>query len=164
MPYMNRKAIILSLSLFAIAIISFVAAYSYENYFGPKTVLHTNEDKAHCRQGNVLEGVNRQARFTVLSTCEQAVGIVYNMTGIKKEDGDYQFNLAVQKPYKKLLNEENIKQVQGMLVVEIIPIDQNSSSVQIPKNGDKIEGYGAWVTDNPKGWNELHPAWNITIL
>lgn len=161
---MNRKAIIISLSLFAIAIISFVAVYTYENYFGPKTVQQTDLDKSHCRQGNVLAGVNRQARFTVLSTCEQAVGMVHNMTGIKKADGDYQFNLAVQKSYTKLLNEENIKQVQGMLVVEIIPRDQNTSSVQIPKNGDKIEVYGAWVTDNPKGWNELHPAWNITIL
>ena len=64
------------------------------------------------------------------------------MTGIKEEDGDYQFNLVVQKPYRK--------QVQGMLVVEIIPKDQNSISIQIPKNGDKIAAYGAWVTDNPK--------------
>jgi hypothetical protein len=51
-----------------------------------------------------------------------------------------------------------------MLVVEIIPKDQNSTSVHIPRNGDKIGVFGAWVTDNPKRWNEIHPAWNITIL
>jgi hypothetical protein len=51
-----------------------------------------------------------------------------------------------------------------MLIVEIIPKDQNSISVRIPKNGDKIGAYGAWVTDNPKGWNELHSACNVTIL
>jgi hypothetical protein len=160
---MNRKELLIA-SLFGIAIISFVGIYSYENYFGPKTVLQTNHDNGHCRQGNVLAGVDRQARFRVLSPCEHVVGIVHNMTGIKKEDGDYQFNLAVQKPYKKLLNDVNIKQVQGMLVVEIIPMDQNSSWVQIPKDGDKIGAYGAWVTDNPQGWNELHPVWNLTVF
>jgi len=160
---MNRK-VLLFVSIFTVAIVSFAAVYSYENYFGAKTVMQTNRDRVHCRQGNVLEGVDRQARFSVLSPCEHVVGIVHNMTGKKQEDGDYQFNLAVQKPYRKLLNEVNIKQVQGMLVVEIIPMDQNSSPVQIPKNGDKIGAYGAWVTDNPNGWNELHPVWNLTVL
>src|SRR6266498_3520440 len=112
---MNRK-VLLFVSLFPIAVFSFAVVYSYENYFSPKIVLQTNRDKVHCRQGNVLEGVDRQARFTVLSPCEHVVGIVHNMTGIKKQDGDYQFNLAVQKPYKKLLNGVNIKQLQGMLV------------------------------------------------
>jgi hypothetical protein len=160
---MNRK-VLLFVSIFTVAIVSFAAVYSYENYFGAKIVIQTNRDRVHCRQGNVLEGVDRQARFSALSPCEHVVGIVHNMTGKKQEDGDYQFNLAVQKPYRKLLNEVNIKQVQGMLVVEIIPMDQNSSSVQIPKNGDKIGAYGAWVTDNPNGWNELHPVWNLTVL
>jgi hypothetical protein len=51
-----------------------------------------------------------------------------------------------------------------MLVIEIIPKDQNSNLVQIPKNGARIEAYGAWVTDNPHGWNELHPAWKVRII
>ena len=59
---MNRNELLIAL-LFGIAIISFVGVYSYENYFGPKTVLQTNHDKGHCRQGNVLAGVDRQARF-----------------------------------------------------------------------------------------------------
>jgi hypothetical protein len=92
-----------------------------KTYFGAKTELQTNHDKVHCRLGDVLKGVDKQVRFTVLSPCEHVVGIVHNMTGMKKEDGDYQFNLAVQKPYRKLLNEINLKQVEGMLIVEIIP-------------------------------------------
>jgi len=79
-------------------------------------------------------------------------------------DKDYQFNLLLDQLYKKLLNEQNNKQVNGMLVIEIIPKDQSTNLVQIPKNDDKIEAYGAWVTDNPHGWNELHPAWKIRIL
>ena len=86
------------------------------------------------------------------------------MKGTREEDGDYQFNLQVEEPFKKLLSNENAKQVNGMLVVEIIPKDQNLSDVQIPKSGDKIEVYGAWVTDNPHGWNEIHPAWQVKVL
>ena len=79
------------------------------------------------------------------------------MKGTKEDDGDYQFNLFVDQQYKRLLNEQNNKQVNGMLVIEIIPKDQGSSLVQIPKDGDRIQAYGVWVTDNPHGWNELHP-------
>jgi hypothetical protein len=83
-----------------VAIVSFAATYAYANYFGPKTVLQTNPDKDNCRQGNVLEGVDRQARFNVLSTCEKVIGIVHDMKGTKEDDGDYQFNLFVDQPYE----------------------------------------------------------------
>ena len=87
------------------------------------------------------------------------------MTGPKQSDGDYQFNLDLEHPYNKFLNDGNDNRVNGMLVIEIIPRDQiNNPSVQIPKNGDRIEAYGAWVTDNPHGWNELHPAWKVKVL
>jgi len=45
------------------------------------------------------------------------------MKGTKEDDDDYQFNLFVDQPYKILLNEQNNKQVNGMLVIEIIPKD-----------------------------------------
>jgi hypothetical protein len=83
------------------------------------------------------------------------------MKGTKEDDGDYQFDVALEQPYRKLLNQENYRQVNRMLVVEIIPKDQSSTLVYIHKNGDRILAYGAWVTDNPHGWNELHPAWEL---
>lgn len=137
---------------------------SYTKYFGPQNVIQTNPDSENCRQGNIFDGVDRQSRFTALSTCEKAVGIVHDMKGTTEEDGDYQFNLELESPYTKLLNSENIKQVNGMLVIEIISKDQGLPVVQIPKNGDRIEVYGAWVTDNPHGWNEIHPAWKVRVL
>lgn len=33
-----------------------------------------------------------------------------DMKGTKEDDGDYQFNLALEPPYRKLLNQENYKQ------------------------------------------------------
>lgn len=140
------------------------AAFAYARYFGTQTIIQTNPDSTHCKQGNIFDGVDRQARFTVLSTCEHAIGVVHDMKDTKEDDGDYQFNLQVEDSFKKLLNDQNVKQVNGMLVVEIIPADQSSSNVQIPKNGDRIEINGAWVTDNPHGWNEIHPAWQVKIL
>ena len=145
-------------------VIAFASTYAYANYFGPKTVLQTNPDSINCRQGNVLDGVDRQARFTVLSTCKKVLGVVHDMKQTKEDDGDYQFNIAVNGTYKRFLNDQNNKQVNGMLVVEIIPKDQGSVSVNIPKNGDLIEVYGSWVTDNPHGWNEIHPAWKIRTV
>jgi hypothetical protein len=154
-----NKKIVIGIIAAVVIIGGGLAAYAY--YFGPQTVNQTNPDTAHCRQGNVLDGVDRQARFKVLSTCETAIGVVHNMTNSKQEDGDYQFNIDVQSQYKRLLNSENDRQVQGMLVVEIIPKDQSISNVTIPKDGDTIQVYGAWVTDNPHGWNEIHPAWIV---
>jgi hypothetical protein len=161
---MKRKTAVI-VSIVVVAVLSVFGSYAYLKYFGPQTVIQSNSDKVNCRQGNVLDGVDRQARFTVLSTCEKVVGIVHDMTGTKQTDGDYQFNLFVQQPYKRLLNQGNYNQVNGMLVIEIIPKDQNNNPyVSIPKSGDRIEAYGAWVTDNPHGWNELHPAWKVKIL
>jgi cell division protein YceG involved in septum cleavage len=136
---MKRKSVVIVSVVVVIAIVTTGAAtYAYSKYFGPQIVIQNNRDKNNCRQGNVLDGVDRQARFTVLSTCEKVVGIVHDMKGTKEDDGDYQFNLALEQPYRKLLNQENGKQVKGMLVIEIIPKDQNSTLVQIPKNGDRM--------------------------
>lgn len=153
---MKRKFLLAIIA--AAVIIALGGIYGYANYFGSQTVMQTNSS-VDCRQGNIFDGVDRQARFTVLSTCETAVGIVQNVEN-KQSDGDYQFNLAVEPQYQKLLNSQN----NGLLVVEIIPKDQNSTSVTLPKNGDKIEVDGAWVTDNPHGWNEIHPAWKVKTL
>jgi len=86
------------------------------------------------------------------------------MTTQKQDGGDYQFNLDVDQPYKRLMNDDNTKQVNVMLVIEIIPKDQNDPNIAIPKNVDKIKVYGARVTDRPHGWNEIHLAWRITVL
>jgi len=147
-----------------LAVVIIVIIYSYTNYFGPQYILQTNHDEQNCKQGNIFDGVDRQARFSVLSTCEKVIGIVHDMKETREDDGDFQFNLELEPQYKQLLNSENNKQVKGMLVIEIISKDQGTSIMHVPKNGDKIEVYGAWVTDNPHGWNEIHPAWKITIL
>ena len=60
-----------------------------------------------------LDGVDKQTLFNVLSTCEKVTGIVHHMKGTEEDDGDCRFNLLLDQPYEKLLNEQNNKQVNG---------------------------------------------------
>ena len=51
-------------------------------------------------------------------------------------------SVSIDQSYKKLLNDQNKSHRNGMLVVEVIPNDQNLPTVRIPKNGDRIEVHG----------------------
>lgn len=122
-----------------------------------------DEGEQQCREGDVLEGVYDPERLKVLSSCEEAIGIVED-SDIAHDD-DLKLFLNVEGGYKKLLNEENDDKTNGLLVVEVIPDDQDSSSVQIPEEGDRVRVVGAWVTDKGAGgWNEIHPAWSVEVL
>ena len=122
-----------------------------------------DESEQQCRQGDVLEGVYDPERLKVLSSCEEAIGIVED-SDIAHDD-DLKLFLDVEGGYKKLLNEENDDKTNGLLVVEVIPDDQDSSSIQIPEQGDRVRVVGAWVTDEGAGgWNEIHPAWKVEVL
>jgi len=130
-----------------------------------------NLDQFNCREGDVLAGVHNPGRLKMLSRCEELIGVVSEDKGVQG-DGDHVYLLDVGDQYKHMLNEDNYKKQDGMLVVEIIPADQDSSFINIPKEGDRIHVVGAWVTDNgvrsdgvtKLGWNEIHPAWKIEIL
>jgi len=160
-----KKRSLIIIAVIPAALIVGGGIYLYFTQFAPQSVMQANPDTVNCRQGNVLADVQRPARFTVLSTCQMAVGIVHDMKGTKEDDGDYEFTLDVEHQYKKLLNDQNNSHWGGRLVVEIIPNDQNLATVQIPKNGDRIEVHGVWVTDNVAfGWNEIHPAWIVKVL
>src|SRR5918911_829660 len=132
---MKRRSLII-IAIVPVGLIIGVGTWLYVTQFAPQSVMQTNPDTVNCRQGNVLANVDRPSRFTVLSTCEMAVGLVHDMKGTKEDDGDYEFTVDIEQSYKKLLNEQNNAHRGGRLVVEIIQADQNLPTVQIPKNGD----------------------------
>ncbi len=117
-------------------------------------------DQNNCRSGDVLKGAENKKDLKLLSKCETARGIVHHVKKHMK-DGDYKFQLDVQKKYKDLLNKGNKKKTDGNLIVEIVPKDRKSSQVDLPNKGDDVRVWGAWVKDKPKGWNEIHPAWKV---
>ena len=128
-----------------------------------RDVIVVKEHKAltgpNCRTGNVLSGASNEKDLRVLSECQDAIGVVKHTK--KMDDGDYKFFLEVDKKYDFLLNDKNREKTDGFLVVEIVPKDQNIAGVYLPKSGDQVHIWGAWVTDKPKGWHEIHPAWKV---
>lgn len=120
---------------------------------------HKAENDKDCKGGNVLEGASNEKDLKILSECQEAAGEVVHTK--KMDDGDYKFLLDVEDKYKYLLNEKNAGKTDGYLVVEIVPPDQDSNNMVLPVEGDKVHLWGAWVTDTPKGWHEIHPAWKV---
>jgi len=111
-----------------------------------------------CRTGNVLAGASNEKDLRVLSECQDATGIVMHTK--KMDDGDFKFFLKLDEKFKFLANEKNNDKTDGFLVAEIVPPDQGKSGV-LPKEGDHVHVWGAWVTDKPKGWHEIHPTWKV---
>ena len=120
---------------------------------------HKSLTGPNCRTGDVLNSASNEKDLKVLSECQEATGIVKHTK--KMDDGDYKFFLDVDKKYDFLLNDKNREKTDGFLVVEIVPKDQDVSGVSLPKTGDQVHIWGAWVTDKPKGWHEIHPAWKV---
>ena len=112
-----------------------------------------------CRTGNVLAGASNAEDLRVLSECQDATGTVMHTK--KMDDGDYKFFLNLDEQFKFLVNEKNDEKTDGFLVVEIVPPDQGNGGVILPKEGDRVHVWGAWVTDKPKGWHEIHPTWKV---
>ena len=107
------------------------------------------EEDEQCRKGNVLKGVYNPGRLSVLFSCKEAIGMVLDSECVS--DGDYNFYLEVKDDYMKLLNEANDERANGMIVVEIILKVQDSSTIEIPEDGDRVRVVGAWMNDEGAG-------------
>ena len=121
---------------------------------------HKSKEGEHCRNGNVLDGASNEEDLKVLAECQDAIGDVMHTK--KMDDGDYKFLLKLEDKYEFLINDKNDEKTDGLLVVEVVPKDQDLKNVDLPKEGDKVQVWGAWVTDKPKGWHEIHPTWEVT--
>ena len=121
---------------------------------------HKSKKGDNCRDGNVLDGASNEPDLKVLADCQDATGDVMHTK--KMNDGDYKFLLKVDDKYGFLVNDKNDEKTDGLLVVEVVPKDQDISTVDLRKEGDKVHFWGAWVTDKPKGWHEIHPTWEVT--
>jgi hypothetical protein len=121
---------------------------------------HKSKKGDNCRDGNVLDGASNEPDLKVLAECQDATGDVMHTK--KMDDGDYKFLVKIDDKYGFLVNDKNDEKTDGLLVVEVVPKDQDISTVDLPKEGDKVHIWGAWVTDKPKGWHEIHPTWVVT--
>jgi len=123
---------------------------------------HTVLTGPDCRTGNVLAGASNAEDLRVLLECQDATGTVMHTKTM--DDGDYKFFLKLDPEFTFLVNDKNKEETEGFLVVEIVPPDRNIQGVYLPQDGDRVHVWGAWVTDKPKGWHEIHPTWKVVKL
>lgn len=117
-----------------------------------------------CVEGDVLAGVYLPSRLQVLARCMTVEGsVVYVDSASQGEnDGDYSFDLDVGASRADLLNDANRRNTNGGLHIEIVPQDQ--AALPKPQAGQRVRVQGPWVLDTLHGWNEIHPAWAVTVL
>ena len=120
---------------------------------------HKTKEGEECRGGDVLDGASNAKDLKVLAECQDAIGDVMHTK--KMDDGDYKFLLKLDDQYQFLINDHNEEKTDGLLVVEVVPKDQELQNMYLPEEGDKVHVWGAWVTDEPKGWHEIHPTWQV---
>ncbi len=100
-------------------------------------------------------------KFQLIQPCIQVTGTVQRQF-VELGDGDTKVLLLPDARFVSLLNPINRQNLNGTLMVEIIPAD--SPFVDIPAVGTHISVIGALVVDMPKGWVEIHPAWRIFLF
>ncbi|MBI4317767.1 MAG: hypothetical protein HY675_04695 [Chloroflexi bacterium] len=145
-----RRAFVFMFGLAALAVFALVLGSWGEG----------GEAQANCRAGDVLEGVHHPARIKVIDRCVTVRGTVAIVRD--HEDGDWDIGLVPDPPDLDLLGRGNLTKLGGLLVVEVIPMDQ--PTVKRPRAGSRIAVTGAYVVDTPNGWREIHPAWQIEEL
>ncbi|MEJ2668459.1 MAG: DUF3761 domain-containing protein [Deinococcales bacterium] len=104
-----------------------------------------------------LAGVYHPARLHVMNACVTVSGTV---EAVRHEaDTDYHINVRLDARYAALINQKNVTQEHGDLVVEIIPMDE--PNLPTPRVGEHVTFTGAYVLDTAHGWMEVHPAWIV---
>ncbi len=113
-------------------------------------------------------------RLKVLNPCLTVSGTVMQL--IVASDGDFHINLEIDPRFNYMLNDFNVDEQDGYLVLEAIcanpvirrdaikPCTRFVNNVTIPNVGDYVNVTGQFVLDTEHGWNELHPVYKIEIL
>jgi len=127
-----------------------------------------------------LTNVYHPDRLKIITPCTTVSGTVAVVRS--EADGDVHFNLALDAPYAKLINDGNLSGQDGNLVIEILPADRPGCSpgaapkaaigtydygtctgavVATPAVNSHVTVTGPYVLDTFHGWMEIHPAWAV---
>jgi hypothetical protein len=91
-------------------------------------------------------------------------------------DGDVHLLLKLPASRSALLNDGNLSDTHGDLVVEIICVDTTTQAdaesacahhvnqIAVPSAGERIRISGTYVLDAVHGWMEIHPVSRLTVL
>jgi hypothetical protein len=123
-------------------------------------------------------------RLVLIRPCVKIEGVVF--TAEHAPDGDLHIGLYLPPTDVALIDEDNVLQRGGRLVVEVVPADQvgctpgrppaasdqpaknlgtcTGANIASPASNDLISIIGAYVIDAQYGWTEVHPVWSLTVL
>jgi hypothetical protein len=137
--------------------------------------------KRACRSGDPLANVYHPYRLQVVATCATVAGVVESIR--HEDDGDFHIDLALDAPYRQMLDAANRTYQHGWLVLELVPADQTGCTVgqpprptsgsydygictgadeRPPSLGEHIWVTGPYVIDHWHNWTEIHPIWSMT--
>jgi hypothetical protein len=123
---------------------------------------------------SLWQHVYHDYRLKVIEQCKTVTGVVFSRK--KEKDGDWHIRLQLDGGQENLLNEKNISEQKGCLVIEIIcacEVTQSDAigscenyfnNVKVPLVGEHILVTGSYVFDSQHGWNEIHPITSIALL
>jgi hypothetical protein len=136
-----------------------------------------------CRKGSPLANVYHPDRLLVVGACKTVSGVIRSIT--HEADGDYHFDLALDRAFAGLINKGNVSGQHGWLVAEIVPADEpgctpgkpprpvsgtynygycTGADITTPPIGTHVSVTGPYVLDQNHGWMEIHPVWRIVRL
>ncbi|HLC11188.1 MAG TPA: hypothetical protein VJL56_05015 [Candidatus Bathyarchaeia archaeon] len=122
-----------------------------------------------------LNHVYSPDRLQVHNSCQTVTGTVMRI--LQERDGDTHIRLQLDPQYTGLLNDYNMQDQKGTLILEIvcaysyIPQQDAVSACQgytnqvpIPNVGQHVSVVGQYVTDLDHGWNEIHPVYSVATI
>ena len=113
------------------------------------------------------------SRLKIINQCIEVTGTV-EVIRIEK-DGDDHILLKLDSGQENLINQKNVFQQKGDLVLEPVCIhnvtqadaitacEGSHSNVVIPPVGAHVKVVGSFVLDTSHGWNEIHPVSQIVV-
>jgi hypothetical protein len=125
---------------------------------------------------SLWQHVYKPQRLKIVDDCKTVIGIIEAIR--PEDDGDYHILVKLDWQYADLVNEENVQNQHGDLVVETVcqrPVTQHyavsaclnfdSNHIDIPPVGSHVKVTGSYVLDlQHSGWAEIHPATAIVVL
>ena len=120
-----------------------------------------------------LNHVYSPDRLQVHNSCQTVTGTVVRI--VQERDGDTHIHLQLDAQYSGMLNDYNMQDQKGTLILEIvcaysyIPQQDAVSACQgytnqvpIPNVGQHVSVVGQYVTDLDHGWREIHPVYSVS--
>ena len=165
-------SIAIILGIIAIGVIGYSQLDSLPpNVSSPKENEEPTAQNVACDQ-SLWTHVYNTERLQIIDNCKTVSGFIETIR--VEKDGDYHIGLKLDLQYADLVNESNMKNQNGNLVVEVIcqrPVTQQdaigacanfSQHIDIPPLGTHVRVTGSYVLDKQHGnWAEIHPVSSI---